>query len=357
MKKTIALICITVITAMVSLTGCGVERGYDYDLSKYVKVGQYKGLEYKKPDKVKVTQQEINEAIGADLDQNQYLKDVEDKKVHDGDTINIDYTGTVDGKEFEGGSAEGTSLVVGKDNFIDGFTKGLIGKKVGSTVTLNLKFPDPYSANEDLSGKKVKFKVKINSSQEYVTPTEKYYVKHNTEYGTVAKYEKAKKEALIDQKKEEQQATIQEELWKKIYDSSKVTKYPDKEVQDYINQTKKSIDEYAKQYNLTFDDFIKQYYNMEKKDYNKQVKQVAKENAKAHMIVYAIADQEKISVSGKEYDEFIEKQMKEIGYSEEQFEEYTGQTYEEYVGGSENIIYYLTYEKVMKVVQDNATAK
>ena len=359
MKRIIALLTgLIVVFAMVGFTGCGASSNeYNYNLSKYIKVGEYKGLKYEKPEKIKISKKDVEKAVKEELESNQYLKDVKDKKVHDGDTINIDYTGTVNGKKFDGGSAKGTTVVVGEDNFIDGFTSGLIGKKVGKTVTLNLKFPDPYENNEDLSGKKVQFKVKINSAQEYVTPKEKDYVKNKTEYKSVSDYEKAVKERLKEEAKETQKNEIQSELWSKILESSEVIEYPEKELQEYIDTTTESIKKYAEDSNMEFADFLQQYYGMDEEEFNKQMKTASEENAKSHMIVYYIADKEKIKVSGDEYDEFKKEQLEQIGYSEEDFKEYTGQTYEEYVGGKENITYYLTYQKVMDLVQKEAKAK
>ena len=82
MKKALALFLILALGSTMILTGCGSEP-YDYDLTKYVKVGEYKGLEYKNPDKIKVSDKEIKDAIQEDLDEAKSLKDVEDGKVHD----------------------------------------------------------------------------------------------------------------------------------------------------------------------------------------------------------------------------------------------------------------------------------
>ena len=86
-----------------------------------------------------------------------------DLLVESGDIVNIDYVGKVDGQEFNGGSATGYHLTIGSGTFIDGFEDGLIGKNVGETVDLNLKFPDNYTNNTDLAGKDVVFTVTVNS--------------------------------------------------------------------------------------------------------------------------------------------------------------------------------------------------
>lgn len=89
-------------------------------------------------------------------------------EVTDGVTVNIDYTGYIDGEEFEGGSTEGygpQDLIIGSNTYIEGFEEGLIGHKVGETVELNLRFPDEYY-NADYAGKDVVFEVIINGIYE-----------------------------------------------------------------------------------------------------------------------------------------------------------------------------------------------
>lgn len=87
-----------------------------------------------------------------------------DTVAENGDKVNIDYTGYMDGEKFKGGSTEGqgTDLVLGSGSYIDGFEEGVVGHKVGETFDLNLKFPDDYKANTELAGKDVTFEVTLN---------------------------------------------------------------------------------------------------------------------------------------------------------------------------------------------------
>ena len=85
------------------------------------------------------------------------------EEVHDGDTVNINYIGMMDGQQFQGGTVNGQYLTIGSGSYIDGFESGLIGAKVGETVTLDLKFPDPYENNPDYAGKDVQFIVTVNN--------------------------------------------------------------------------------------------------------------------------------------------------------------------------------------------------
>ncbi len=353
MKKALALFLILALGSAMILTGCGSEP-YDYDLTKYVKVGEYKGLEYENPDKIKVSDKEIKDAIEEDLEEAKTLKDVEDGKVHDGDTVNIDYTGKVDGEEFEGGSAEGSTLEIGSGTMIDGFEDGLVGAKVGETVTLELTFPDPYDNNEDLSGKDVVFEVTINSAQEYVTPTEKEYVKQSSEYDSVSDYEKAVKNELYQSKEDEQQSEIESYLWGLITDSSEVIEYPEKELEEYKTKQKEYVQDYADNNSMEYADVIESTYGMTEDEFNEELDSAAKTNAKEQMIVYYIARQEGLEVTNSEYKDFVEAQLESIGYTAKEFEDYTGSSYEEYVGGEEYIKFYMLYQKVIDLVVENA---
>ena len=100
--------------------------------------------------------------------QRKELKPVE-RAAKEGDSVNIDFEGFVDGEAFQGGKAEAYDLELGTKSFIEGFEEGLIGKSAGDEVTLDLKFPDDYG-NEDLKGKQTEFKVKVNFVNESVLP-------------------------------------------------------------------------------------------------------------------------------------------------------------------------------------------
>lgn len=123
------------------------------------KLGEYKGIAFTAPEHVVITAEEAREFIETNELPN-YTEEVD--VIADGDTANIDYEGKKDGVAFDGGSATNYSLVIGSGTFIDGFESGLIGKKKGETVELNLTFPETYG-NADLAGKAVVFTVKINS--------------------------------------------------------------------------------------------------------------------------------------------------------------------------------------------------
>ncbi|MBQ5648650.1 MAG: FKBP-type peptidyl-prolyl cis-trans isomerase [Clostridia bacterium] len=163
MKKTTAFLMAALLACSLLLTSCGSFNYAKEDLSKYIDLGNYKGvaIELAEPKAID------DEAIADYLDTYfaDFITAVEqdaDYAAKDGDVVNIDYVGKLNGEKFDGGSATAQDLELGSDSFIDGFEDGLIGAKKGDVVTLNLKFPADYGKDE-LNGKDVVFEVTVNS--------------------------------------------------------------------------------------------------------------------------------------------------------------------------------------------------
>ncbi len=138
----------------------GLVMSVEVEVRPEVKLENYKGVEVTK-DVPEVTEEMITEELNRMLDKNSRLVDVE-RNVEDGDIVNIDFKGFVDGEEFEGGNAEGYELTIGSHTFIDNFEEQLVGKALNEEVEVNVTFPEGYS-REDLASKPAKFEVKINA--------------------------------------------------------------------------------------------------------------------------------------------------------------------------------------------------
>ena len=153
----------------------GALLSFSTDVYPEVTLGQYKGLEAEKPS-VEVTDEEVDGHIERLRKQNARLITVE-RPAQDGDTVNINYVGSVNNVEFTGGSAENYDLTLGSGTFIDGFEDQIIGHKPGETFDVNVTFPDGYSDSTDangntvtLSGQKAVFTVVLNYISESVLP-------------------------------------------------------------------------------------------------------------------------------------------------------------------------------------------
>ncbi len=189
-----------------------------------VKLGQYKGLKVGESN-AKATEEEIEKAVQNVLESNATDRKYEEGVLELGDTANIDFEGKINGVAFEGGTSKGYNLKLGGGGFIKGFEDGLVGKKVGETVELNLKFPDDYknSSTGELSehaGKDVIFTVTINYFNRSIVPElTDAFVK---EYCTVYKVE------TVSELKEylEKQLVLNKKLsaiWQTLLDSTEIT--------------------------------------------------------------------------------------------------------------------------------------
>lgn len=333
---------------VLGLASCGSSMSYeDYDLKDYLKVGEYKGLTVA-PYSVTVTDEDVDAQIQSNLDAAATDKKLDkNTAIEDGDTVNINYTGKIDGKTFDGESAEKQDLTIGSGSFIDGFESGLIGHKKGETVTLDLKFPDDYS-EDSLKGKAVTFTVKINSATRSVVPElNEAFVKKHSDYDTVEEYTKSIQKELYDQKETEAVNNQKTTLWSAALDNTEVKKYPDRELNHYIEFNSDQLDQTAKQYGVSREDMLKQYDLDDEDEFNAVNEDSSKLRVKQEMLIQYIADKENLSYTDKEKEALI-KSFEAQGYDADAIEQQTGRTLEDYVHIE------LLYEKVLDFLLDNA---
>ena len=164
------------------------EDGADFKVSvttyPEIEIGNYKGLKAEKTA-VKVDAAEVNAEVNAMVDRNARMVSVEDRAAKKDDTVIIDFEGFVDGKAFDGGKAEGHSLVLGSGQFIPGFEDQIIGKNIGDEFDVNVTFPEDYGA-KDLAGKAAVFKVKLHEIKIKELPTvDDEFAKDVSEFDTL----------------------------------------------------------------------------------------------------------------------------------------------------------------------------
>lgn len=321
-----------------TMTSCGNPYS-DIKFDDYIEVGTYEGLEIT-PITVEVTDAEVETEIQTRREEKKTTKNVKEGTVKEGDTINIDYVGSIDGVKFDGGEEEGRDLTIGSNTFIEGFEEGLIGAKVGTTQNIKVQFPENYS-EESLAGKNAVFAVKINTLQvDEVPELDEEFVKENSDVETVEEYRALVKEELTKSKKAEQEATQRTQLWTQLISSSTIKtdkdgneKYPQEELDRVVEETTSLYEDAAKKSNMTLEDYVTQNFGMDKETFDEQVEELAKIMVKEEMILYYIARNENIRVTDDEYDQFIEDTLTTYGYTEETFEEANnGKSYEKVVG-------------------------
>lgn len=349
---------IVVVAGVVAAIVLNQDKPYNYDLSKYLKVGKYKGLEIEKKEKVTVSKKEVNEKIDQDLEAAKTTKDKKSGKVKSGDTVKVDFVGKIDGKTFDGGSGKDASVEAGPTkNYIEGFESGIVGMKVGEKKTLKLKFPSDYQ-NAEVAGKDVSFKVTVKAITKNIIPElNDEFVKKNTDYNTVSEYKEGVKKDLKKQKEETIEDSRKSELWNQVVSSSEVKKYPEKELANAKADVKKQFESYASQSGSDIKTIREQMGLSKDKDYNSYVTEQAKSTVKNEMVVYYIADKENIKLD-KDPAKELKKIIDESGFTDETFKSQYGQTIKEYI--KENKDTYevsLLTEKVTDFIYKNAKVK
>lgn len=322
---------LTVSLCAISLTGCG--KAYDYDLSEYLTLGQYKGVE--------LTTDEIDSSMQSSIDslisQHTETNDITDRAAQSGDTVNIDYTGYIDGEIFEGGSATGSDITLGSGGYIDGFEDGIIGMQIDETKTVDCTFPDEYTNNPDLAGKSAQFEITLNTITENVAPeyNDEFIASLESEdYTTVAEYETLLRES-----------TVRSLVWNKVVSACTVKAYPKDELKTYYDNMVSYYEKYANQYGVTLSTYITSYAGTDVDTFLTEVTTVAQQYVLSDMVVYAVSRAEDITVTDEQYDEYAAKYAASYSYD-------TVKAYEKAYGKSEVMRNVLT-----EVVQDYLVAQ
>lgn len=267
--------------------------------------------------------------------------------VKEGDTVNIDFVGEKDGKAFDGGTAEGFDLEIGSGSFIDGFEDGLIGKKIGSKVDLNLTFPEDYPT-EELSGADVVFHVTLNYVGEMPELTDELAKKLSYgQYDTVEAYEQSIRDEIESGYAEDHQNALYTAIMEKLAEIYPVEEIPEENVEYEVKRMLNQFTHYAAMYGMKTENFIQSFYGMTQDEFVEQELRPQTENTLIQEIILsAIATKEDITVSDKELDKELDDLSKQ-----------TGASVEELMGdmSREDIRSYLQQEKVLKWLSNNVT--
>ena len=312
----------------------------------YVTLCDYKSIEVPKSE-VTYTDEAFQEVVDSALSAHQVLS--EEGEVKDGDKVNIDYVGTIDGVEFEGGNSQGNGydLAIGSQTFIDDFEQQLIGYKPGETTVVEVTFPEDYS-DANVAGKDAEFTVDIHGI--YVNPEydDDFVCAYYPDRGsTVAEYEKNLKDTYYDS---QLTAYIQNYLTENstvikypkafLKHAKEISMYEDRQSFDYMNQM---YAQYGSQAYASFED----YTGMTDEEYQADIATRAEEDVKADLVFQAILENEGATVGDEEY----ESQITTMYGSEEYFNNAL-ETY-----GKGYLMLSAVKKKAVELVKEYATVK
>ena len=208
-----------------------------------VKVSDYKGLVCEKPNTT-VNKDDVEAYLNREREKHSRINPVTDRAVKNGDLVNIDFEGFIDGVAFEGGKGEKYDLEIGSKTFIDTFEDQIIGKNIGDEFDVNVTFPENYG-KEELASKPAVFKVKINEINEKILPElNDEFVQDTTEFETLKDYKKDIKAKLTVTKKDEADKKMKEAVLEALIEKVEVnipTPMIELEIDHKINEFRNGI--------------------------------------------------------------------------------------------------------------------
>lgn len=323
-----------------------------------VKLCDLTGITVETSPKLTVDEDMVNSQI--DYLRKNYLTETEDA-AKEGDTVNIDFVGKMNGEAFNGGSGTGYDLVLGSGSFIDGFEDQLIGAKKGEKLEVNVTFPESYPNNPDLAGKPAVFDVTVNKVSTMPELTDQWVKEHAEDMGSkasdVASFRVEQQALLQAQVDYQYNNTIQQDALQQIVDTSEITVSDamQKYAEDYVISQEVST---AKQYGHGLADMLNMY-GMSVDDFKEEISSYATDYAKQRMVVAAIANEQGIKSSDQLIDELaVElsglagKELNKI----QLIEQYGGDAVKDEAVNKAVLDYVQTQVKVVETTETSAAA-
>ena len=287
-----------------------------------VALGEYKGVTVTKIDTA-VSEEELNAALEEERNKNARTISITDRAVETGDTVMIDYEGSIDGVPFAGGKADNSPLEIGSHSFIDTFEDQLVGKNVGDEVDVHVTFPTEYHA-ADLAGKPALFKVKINEIKGKEVPElDDEFASDVSEFETLAEYKEDLMKRLVEKKEVEAKRTKEDEAIQKIVDASTMD-IPEAMIQ---TQCEDMVNEFAQrvaQSGMSMEQYM-QFSGMTVDKLMEQVRPEAETRIKTSLVLEAIVKAENIEATDEDVDAEIERMAGVYGMAADQLKGYMGE--------------------------------
>lgn len=272
-----------------------------------VKIGAYKGLTFKK-NTYRVKVDDVKAELTRLQERNSRLAVVEDRAVADGDTVTIDYSGSVDGVKFEGGTAENQTLVIGSKTFIPGFEEQIIGMNKGDEKDISVKFPEEYHA-ENLKGKDAIFAIKLHKIEKKELPElNDEFIKDAVGAESLDAYKDEIRDRLKKQNADRTQRELEDAIVKKITETTEV-EIPDALIENQIDRMVQEMEYRLSYQGLKLEDYLK-YLGKTMADYRNDFKEQASEIVKSQLVIEKIIEDEKIEATEDDVQERVNEMAK-----------------------------------------------
>ena len=336
----------------VDIQQIGTGKNLQFTCEVFVKpdvtLGEYKGVEVKREHTL-VTEDEVNAEIEKERNKQAAEVSVEGRAVAEGDTVNLDYSGSVDGVKFAGGTAEAQTLKIGSHTFIPGFEEQMVGMNIGEEKDLEVTFPQEYHAKE-LAGKKAVFHVKVNSITETQLPAlDDDFAKDISEFDTLDEYKANVRAKLEAQAAERDNNAFTNAVIEKVMENATV-EIPEAMVERQIDSMVRNFEARLAQQGLKLADFIK-YMGQDEKSFRNQYREQAEKSVRANLVLEAVENAENFEATEEEIDAEIAKFAGQVGQDVENLKKNLTEGDREYFKAD------VIRDKAVKFLCDNAKAE
>ena len=268
-----------------------------------VELGEYAGLTVTKEAK-NVNEADVDAEVKRMQDRNGRLL-TREGAAENGDTVDIDFEGFVDGKAFEGGKAEHYSLVLGSGSFIPGFEDQVVGHSAGEEFDVNVKFPEEYGAAE-LAGKDATFKIKLHEVKYKELPAlDDDFAKDVSEYDTLDELKDSIRNNIKTNLDKQAEQKVENDLMDQVIANMKAD-IPDAMVDSRIDELVQDFEYRISQQGLKLADYLK-YMGMNIEQFRAQFKEQADKQVKMRLAMEAIVAKEGITASDEEFEEEVKR--------------------------------------------------
>lgn len=313
-----------------------------------VTLGAYKGIEVEKQE-YNVTDEMVEAEIQKEREKIASTVEVTGRAVADGDKVNLDYSGSVDGVKFDGGTAENQELTIGSGMFIPGFEEQMVGMNVGEEKDITVTFPEQYHS-EELAGKEAVFHVKVNAIEETVLPeVDDEFAKDVSEFDTIAELRTDKRKKLEEAAELRAKNQRENELIEKACENAAV-EIPEAMIERQMDHILNDIRYRLSMQGISLEDYCK-YTGNSIEDMRKEMREDAAKRVKSQLVLEAIGKAEAVEAAAEEIEEKLNEYAAQFGDKAESFK--TGLTDEDKLYFADQIV----LDKTIALLMDNAVEK
>lgn len=296
-----------------------------YEVGDYVTLGDYTNLEVTLNEAdYEVTEESVNAYVDQTIAYtNPYQADESKTVIEAGDIVDVNYVGKKDGVAFDGGSAENQIIDVSQNTnvttgtgYIEGFTDGLIGAKVGETVDCEATFPEDYQS-EELKGQTVVFSFTVNSIGKAIKreDIDDAYVMENFQAESVDDFYANVRKTLEEQAESSRKSALRSAVVQKLTENCKVNSFPEGLIEARLEEYVSSFRDYYCSDGTELEDFLMNNYNVSEEEFRAENRTYLETNLTQELILEAIAEKEKIAFDQDGYDEYISNILANGGYA------------------------------------------